>query len=151
MMIRVLLVLALSITGCQAERPHIVRGTGFLGVIFPRNVEAPPFPKSDGYWTPSESDVFAAEEGLKAFLKQSNNDRVPEIVARLDTYKRQYFGIILGGQKQIAIRFLCEGSSIPLNWTKEVDVINDGGSCFFNVRFTTKTKSFSDLQINGMA
>jgi hypothetical protein len=178
MMIRILLLLSLSITGCQTAGPpdnrqvsapdrgtpspaqnadpslrkaSLVKGPGFVGVIFRANTKAIPelYPAGVSYWTPSESDVFAAEHGHIPFLKNSNNPRVPEIVKRLETYKRQYRGIILGGHKQIVIRFFCETNSD--DWTSEETIVLDGGSCFFNLRFSTETKTFSGLEINGFA
>jgi len=178
MMIRFLLLLSLSITGCQTAEPpnnrqvsaadrgtpssgqnaapslrkaSLVRGPGFVGVIFPANTKAIPklYPAGVSYWTPSQSDVFAAEERLIPFLKNSNNPRVPEIVKRLETYKRQYRGIILGGHKQIVIRFFCE--TLSDDWISEEMIVDDGGSCFFDLRFSTETKTFSGLQINGFA
>jgi hypothetical protein len=137
MMIRVLLFLSLLITGCHTAgssdnrqvqapgraaasvagnasgslgKPSIVRGPAFVGVIFPADTKAIPglYAESMTFWTPSESDVFAAEGELVPFLNSSKDPRVPGIVKRLAAYKRQYRGIIQGGQKQIAIQFMCE-------------------------------------------
>jgi hypothetical protein len=167
MTIRVLLLFSLSIAGCQTSGPpenppsrsrytgvpvtgSVVKGPGFVGVIFPASSELAPIldPPATSYWTPSESDVSAAEERLVPFLKNSNDPRIPEIVKNLATYKRQYRGVMSNGQKQIVIHFFCD--AYQEDWKVEVAVA-DGGSCFFSIRFSTETQVFSDLEINGVA
>ncbi len=168
---RALLLISIAIAGCQSSRPLddprlqddergrlgsersaglIVKGPGFTGIIF--SAKPPPdpriYPSSTGFWTPSESDVSTAEERLVPFLKNSNNSRIPEIVKRLDKYKRQYRGVVLRGRKQIAIHFFCD--SYEEDWKVE-EVVADGGSCFFNLHFSIEDKTFSDLEINGFA
>lgn len=176
MTLRVLLLFSLSLLGCNtAERPNnqlppsqrttpssdqhdadlrkpvLVKGPEFIGVIFPANAKVMPglYPPGASYWTPSESDVFEAEERLIPFLKESKNPKVPVILERVGTYKRQYRGVALNGQKQIFIRFFCATSSD--DWMSDEIVVLDGGSCFFNLRFSSETKTFSDLWINGEA
>jgi len=129
----------------------LVRGDGYVGVIFPADSKELPglYPTSASYWTPSESDVVAAEKSLIPFLEKSKNPKAPEILKRIETYKRQYRGIVLHGHKQIFIRFFCETPSE--NWMSEEVVVIDGGSCFFNLQFSTGTKTFSHLWVNGEA
>jgi hypothetical protein len=129
--------------------PSRIGGAGFVGVIFPANSEEMPglYPPGASYWTPSESDVIAAEDGLIPFLAKSKDPKAPEILKQIGAYKRQYRGIVLGGRKQIFIRFFCEISSE--DWTSREMVVLDGGSCFFNLRFSPATKTFSNLWING--
>jgi hypothetical protein len=178
MTIRVLLLLSLSLIGCKTAeppdsqhlpcaqrgaqsseehedtglpKPALVRGPGFVGVIFPANTKEIPglYPAGVSYWTPSESDILAAEEGLIPFLGKSVDPKAPEILKRIGAYRRQYRGIVLGGHKQIFIRFFCE--TLSDDWTSHEMVVLDGGSCFFNLRFSTETKAFSHLWVNGEA
>jgi hypothetical protein len=178
MMIRVLLLLLVSMTGCKPAKPPdsrqvpaaqqdasspdqdsnagfpkgvLVKGPGFVGVIFPANSKAIRglYPQGVSFWTPSESDVLAAEKGLVPFLRNLKNPRVAEILKGIETYKRQYRGVILGGHKQIFVRFFCETSTE--NWTSHEIIVLDGGSCFFNLRFSIATKTYSHLWINGEA
>jgi hypothetical protein len=175
---QVLLLLSFSLTGCNTgnppdsesvrtsqhdkpvavqnadahrAKPVLVRGDGYIGVIFPADSKELPglYPRSASYWTPSESDVLVAEKGLIPFLEKSKNPNAPEILKRIGTYKRQYRGIILDGHKQIFIRFFCE--TFSENWMSEEEVVNDGGSCFFDLRFSTETETFSHLWVNGEA
>jgi len=176
MTMRVLMLLLFSLLGCNtAERPKnlllpsqrtapssdrrdadlpkpaLIKGPEFVGVVFPANAKVMRglYPPGASYWTPSESDVLAAEERLIPFLKESKNPKVPAILNRIGAYKRQYRGVDLNGQKQIFIRFFCVTSSD--DWMSDEIVVLDGGSCFFNLRFSTDTKTFSDLWINGEA
>lgn len=134
-------------------RPELVSGAEFQGVIFPADTKTPPelqlYPASATFWTPTENDIDVAERALPTFLKQSRNPRAREILKQLDSYKRQYRGVIWRGRKQIFIRFFCETSSD--SWMKEETVVMDGGTCFFSLRFSPATKAFSELWINGEA
>jgi hypothetical protein len=50
----------------------LVKGPGFVGVIFPANTKTIPgelYPKGASDWTPSESDVRTAEKGLIPFFE----------------------------------------------------------------------------------
>jgi len=129
----------------------LIRGTGFSGVIFPSDRKAFQFEFTHdvGYWTPTESDVVIAESKLLPFLKNaaSKDRRISIILKSIASYKRQYVGIILGGQKQIFINLLC--SEAPGDWTRKEIIVVDGGPCFFNVRFSNRTRTFSHLWING--
>jgi hypothetical protein len=133
--------------------PELVSGAGFQGVIFPADTKTPSdlqlYPASATFWTPTESDIDVAERALPTFLMQSRNPRAREVLKGLDSYKRQYRGVILRGRKQIFIRFFCEISSD--SWMKQETVVMDGGSCFFTLRFSPATKTFSELWINGEA
>jgi hypothetical protein len=138
----------------SGSQPALVKGPGFVGVIFPANtrtteVDKYLYPKGASFWTPAESDILSAEKALAPFLKQSHNPKAPEILKRLETYKRQYRGVVLHGHEQIFIRFFCEISSD--SWMTEETIIVDGGSCFFNLRYSPETKTFSHFWVNGQA
>jgi hypothetical protein len=140
-------------TGSNLQ-PKLVSGAGFQGVIFPADTKTPPelrlYPPSATFWTPTETDIAVAEHALPTFLKQSRNPHAKEVLRQLDSYKRQYRGVVLRGRKQIFIRFfLCEISEDT--WMKKETVVMDGGSCFFSLRFSPAAKAFSDLWINGEA
>jgi hypothetical protein len=94
-----------------------------------------------------KADISGAEKNLVPFLEKSKNPSAPEILERIETYKRQYRGIVLDGHKLIFISFFCEPASD--NWESEELIVFDGGSCFFRLRFSTETKTFSDLCVNG--
>jgi hypothetical protein len=135
----------------RSERVFI-QGPGFAGVIFPADMKAfeGHFPKGTRYWMPLKSDVIAAEHELLPYLRDSKNPQVREILAKIATYKRQYIGIELAGHKQIYMNFFCDADTSDTWKNGQVEVM-DGGSCYFNLRFTPDSKNFSRLEINGRA
>lgn len=139
-----------STSGRQATAPVLVHTSDFDGVIFPADMKAfqREFPKGVRYWTPQESDVLVAEKELIPFLSRSNDARAKEILSKIKTYKRQYVGVVVAGRKYIYFNLFC----VALNyWTREEVVVLDGGTCFFNVRFSIETRTFSNLRVNGVA
>jgi hypothetical protein len=134
----------------QSTGPLRVHTPDSDGVIFPASMKAfhGEFPKGVRYWTPSETDVLLAEKELIPFLSRSNDGRVKEILSKIKTYKRQYVGVFIAGHKYIFLNLFCDA---PKYWTRQEVVVFDGGTCFFNVRFSTEDKSFSNLLVNGVA
>jgi hypothetical protein len=131
----------------------LVRGNGFEGVIFPaekRALDLSPGRKMR-YWTPSESDIVEAESELVAFLQQVQlrSFEKNRILKDLKSYKRQYVGILIKGEKEIFINFLCAVDD-P-GWTTHEVLVFDGGACFFKVTFSVKAKTFHGLEVNGYA
>jgi hypothetical protein len=129
---------------------NVINVAGVVGVILPKNARVLRnlYPAGNGYWTPSVRDVLEAEARLELFLKASKQPQIPEILKGIRSYKRQYRGLE-GGQKFLVVRFFCD-TPLP-DLTEQELVILDGGSCFFNVRYSISTKTFSSLEINGYA
>ena len=132
----------------------MVRGDGFEGVIFPAEMKALNSysgGKQMQYWTPSEADIVEAESKLVAFLQQTKAPKFQQekILKNIKTYKRQYVGVVKNGEQDIFINFFCDSGHVE--WTKHFVMVSDGGACFFQVTFSTKTKTFSDLMVNGVA
>ena len=105
------------------------------------------------YWTPSEDDVLALENGLGSYLEQTNSERFNQqpfpIWERLDEYNRQYIGILLDGKKVIYANYFCD--SIQTDWRKDFVFVMDGGDCFFQFKYDVDSAEFFDLQVNGNA
>ena len=132
----------------------IVHGDGFTGVIFPAEKRALDLSLGDKkvqYWTPSESDILEAESKLVVFLQQAKlrSFEKDKILKDIKSYKRQYVGVLTKGAKEIFINFFCIVDD-P-GWTRHEVLVLDGGSCFFRVNFSMKTKTFHGLQVNGYA
>jgi hypothetical protein len=142
--------ISVSTSGRQATPSVLVHTSDFDGVIFSADMKAfqKEFPTGVRYWTPSESDVLAAERELIPFLSSSKDARVKEILSKIKTYKRQYVGVVIAGRKYIYFNLFCMA---PNYWTREEVVVFDGGTCFFNVWFSSDTKAFSKLRVNGLA
>ena len=106
------------------------------------------------------------ENKLKPYLEDVSNGkrtetadywwRVPsqakEIVARLGSYKRQYFGLTHGGKKWILVNSFCEAFWKRNDyWRDSIVDVFDGGSCFFMVLYDPSSSQFDRLMINGEA
>jgi hypothetical protein len=103
------------------------------------------------YWTPSEQDVIAIENGLVAYLEQ-NAERfyvrdIP-VWERLDDYNRQYVGVIIDNRRIVYANYFCDS---VVDWGKEFVIVMDGGDCFFQFQFDVDTAEFFELQVNGEA
>jgi hypothetical protein len=105
----------------------------------------------EGYWTPTEEDVLLVEEKLPSFLQENSNSfrRQPPVWEQLDSYKRQYAGLVLNRRKIIYGNFFC--SDTGRDWKKEWIFVLDGGDCFFQIQFDIASGTFSGLMVNGDA
>ena len=54
------------------------------------------------------------------------------------------------GEKEVWVNCFCPGS-IFKGWRKAIVEVDDGGSCFFNLKINLTTKEYYDLAVNGMA
>lgn len=63
------------------------------------------------YWTPSEEDVIAIEDGLIPYLEQSAERfyvRDIPVWERLDEYDRQYIGVIVDNRRIVYANYFCD-------------------------------------------
>lgn len=103
------------------------------------------------YWTPSENDVEALENGLVPYLQsnpESFNGGTP-VWEQLEEYNRQYIGMILDGKKIVYANYFCD--SVETDWRKDFVFVMDGGDCFFQFKYDVDSAEFFDLQVNGVA
>lgn len=103
------------------------------------------------YWTPSEDDVVAIEDGLVPFLEQNSESffvRDIPVWERLDEYNRQYIGMLVDGQRIVYANYFCDSVG---DWQKEFVFVADGGDCFFQFQYDVDAAEYFDLQVNGSA
>lgn len=108
------------------------------------------FPTPESTWTPSESEVAQLEMGLPAFLRTAEDPWLrpdPPIWERAPDYLRQYLGIVEDGEQIIYANFFCSAEDI--DWHNEVVFVQDGGDCYFQVKYNPGTGEFFDLMVNG--
>ena len=68
----------------------------------------------------------------------------------LNNYKRQYVAVINSfGEKEVWVNCLCKQNNE--NWKKEIIFVDDGGSCYFNLKINLSKSRYYDLVINGDA
>jgi len=104
-------------------------------------------------WQPTAADL----DGLEANLPQISNlkENVPGPGRRIDNpnkYFRQYLGIVQSGKKQIFVNAFCGGPvSDSDEWRHNLQIVYDGGKCFWQAWYDPATQKFSNLMINGVA
>ncbi len=142
-------------TDAAEESSELILTDEFEGVIFSREwaeqMGLTPFfgDTIEGYWTPGKADIMELESGLESYLQQEASQGYPDLWQRLPEYKRQYFGLVENGRREIYASFFCE--TLGKDWKRDFVSVLDGGDCFFNVRYDANTDTFFDLDVHGEA
>lgn len=103
-------------------------------------------------WLPTDADVAALEAALPSFLRTAEHPWLrpdPPIWERLPDYQRQYLGIIENGEQVIHANFFCD--TLGIDWQEEYVLVEDGGDCFFRVKYQVERGEFYDFDVNGEA
>jgi len=139
------------------DNPVFIEGNSFKGYIFPKEYKNIYYSQNEySSYTPSKEEIINAETVLKEKLKEINkfkinqDNKCPVIHKQLCKYNRQYFGIIdKNGKKVVYINFIW-GKSTPNNWDREIIVVLDGCSYYWNIKVNITDSLLYDLNINGM-
>lgn len=107
-------------------------------------------------FTPHESDVLMAEKALATKLEKinyllMNQTTTPVIHKNLNSYFRQYFGLInKKGQQVLLINCFWKNINQENNkrWLNERIDITEGGSFYWNIKYNLETGELYDLQVN---
>jgi len=103
-------------------------------------------------FTPSSQEIQSLEKILKSNIQNKFIRR------NLGKYKRQYIGFYnIQGERVILINFLWkgwtdydfEGNEIQ-TWKKEWMEIQDGGNHYWKIKYNPDTKSFYEMNVNGV-
>jgi hypothetical protein len=111
----------------------------------------PPPAPLEGTWTPSESEIAAMEPALARYLAQNLRGAWPDSDhIAVEDYRRQYGGLILGGQRIIYVNgFRLTEYDDQDTWRSFPHVICDGGPIMFGVEYDPATQSFRNFAFNG--
>lgn len=106
----------------------------------------------EGFWTPTPLQVQALEAQLPEFLASHATRFRREVPPwqSLADYRVQYLGIQEGGMRLIYANFFCQPLS-STDWRQELVAVNDGGDCFFQLRYDPAREEFLSLEVNGEA
>lgn len=107
------------------------------------------YPQESPFWTPTRRQISLLESQLLTYLKLNPPKYGSPVLAPLN-YGRQYLGVTKGDRKVIFLNAFCETGSSD-SWREELVMVEDGGSCYFQVYFDPETRKFLELQYNGMA
>jgi hypothetical protein len=148
--------LLLMLNACDSapsgNTAEMVELQGVSAVVLPENIAEGSLAalgiKTEGLWMPGRADVVSLEIALPAFLQFNAQlfHQDPPIWERLEGYKRQYIGIIENGKKVILANFFCQAKGV--DWQKQFVHIQDGGECYFRLKFEVDTRRFFDLVVN---
>lgn len=103
-------------------------------------------------WTPQPEQIAALEAALVPFLQNADDPWLkpdPPIWERLPDYERQYAGLVEEGQRIIYGNFFCDGEIFE--WQQEWIVVDDGGDCYFQIKYDVERDRLFDLSVNGAA
>jgi hypothetical protein len=130
-----------------------IQASGYEGVVFtswehlPYGMTSVGSAQVEGAWVPDEATVARAESALVPALEKV--ERAREIIPRLATYKRQYFGFLAGGKRYVYVNAFCDTTRD--SWRERVVLVKDGGSCYFQAIFDVGAGTYTDVRVNGEA
>ncbi len=102
----------------------------------------------------SEEEIKEIEVLLTHSVAEHNKNIKPgyEGFQRIDPlkrYKRQLIPVMNNkGEKVVWVNCFC--CDWGLNWRKEIIMVDDGGSCYFNLRINLNLKTSSLIEVNGV-
>lgn len=152
-------VLAFGLATSQAAplSATLTKGLGYEGAIMTaeslRRSEPGGRRAFTEYWTPAETDVREAETRLVEYLGSSDAAPVlrgARVRSELAQYRRQYWGVVRDGQRELLISFFHANTPAVARelWKTTVFAVAGGGDNYFRVSFGVDSKRFSRLQIN---
>ncbi|MEL1246871.1 hypothetical protein [Flavobacterium helocola] len=128
-----------------------------------RQFEVAIFPEScneimqQNRFTPTKEDIIKAENALKSKIKEVNRNfenqyNSPIIHRNLKKYKRQYFGFINNkGEKVLYINSLWKKNEKETKWLRQIIMVSDGGSYYWNIEYNLDNDELMNLSVNGPA
>lgn len=137
--------------------PVRVTGPGYDGVIIAVEGRSSSDPRQRSKladtWTPTEATVREAEAQLPGYLDSPSAEAIlhgSRIRAELSHYKRQYWGVVRSGKREILVHFYHQNSSAVRGglWLRGRLAVNGGWDQFFRITYRVEDKRFTQLQIN---
>ncbi len=103
-----------------------------------------------GKWEPTPKMLLDLKTKIKAYVgSQAKADK--RELQNWQTYIFQYQGQEEKGKKYIFINALCHQDIKNKDLSKKIIQVFDGGTCYFNLKYDPKRKTFFDVLINGDA
>ena len=106
------------------------------------------FPIAGGTWTPEQAATVKLRSAMQPYVVAHASDQHLEL-RPWSSYSFQYQGRGSANGKFIFIDAFC---SAPGTYAaKQFVQVLDGGTCYFELKYNQKTKTFYDLRFNGVA
>jgi hypothetical protein len=102
-----------------------------------------------GAWSPDENVVSDIAASIQTYVQEQAKASGKEMKL-WSTYTFQYQGRIDYDKKLVFVNALCTKESVK-RLQKNIVLVLDGGSCFFNLLYDPTSRKFSNLVVNGDA
>lgn len=102
-----------------------------------------------GSWVPPAETIARIKEKIESFVR-AQAKRDGRELREWKSYTFQYQGQKEHTKKFVFINAFCVSDSTH-QLSKQLVLVLDGGTCFFNVKYDPKKKQFFELLINGEA
>jgi hypothetical protein len=106
------------------------------------------FPISGGTWTPDQGSVAQLQAALQPYVVTHASDQHRKLQP-WSSYSFQFQGRGNAAGKFIFINAFC--SAPDTNSAKQFLQVLDGGTCYFELKYNPKTKTFYNLGFNGVS
>ena len=106
------------------------------------------FPMAGGTWTPEQTAAAQLRAALQPYVAAHASDQ-HRALQPWSSYSFQYQGRGSANGKFIFINAFCSPPD-PYAAKRFVQVL-DGGTCYFELKYNPKSKTFYDLGFNGVA
>ena len=102
-----------------------------------------------GSWEPTATVLADMKKALEPYMKDQAKLQAREL-RKWREYTIQYQGVEEKGRRYVFINALCRPDP---RWKLEDDfqMVFDGGSCYFHLKYDSTRRQFADLIINGEA
>lgn len=105
----------------------------------------------EAYWVPTVEDLKPLEQRLSSFIRENPNPIYSAQWSELEKFKRQYAGVIRNGRKMIYVNLFPNPTrTTPVDWTRQVIVVCDGGPKLFGVEYDVEIARFTHIAYNGI-
>jgi len=98
------------------------------------------------YWLPSGDDVRRVEARLRGCVATA----LPNRLAEVQDYARQYSGFYLDGHKRVFVQLFRHAEAYP-NWRCVPVVVDDGGDNYLRLEYDFESDSCENVYVNGGA
>lgn len=142
------LFLSFVIISCISNR--YIKGTPFKNTLLYENQDSVSFYRGHkvALWKPTKQELKLAEKLMQDYIIKN------KLLKSLESYTRQYIGIIENGKKIVKIEGFCVPPTLfkhDQNWKKYLVRVDDGGDCFFGIKVNLNTKECYSFGVNSEA
>jgi hypothetical protein len=138
----------------KSNQQHLQYDTSKIAIITLSKAWHYPFDSTYRHGTLIQVDINSIDSLLIECISNYNNSLDSQhkqfSIDFNDSYKRQLvIAINNKGEKEVWVNCFCR--SWGNRWKKQIMLVSDGGTCYFNFKINLATKKYYDLGVNGYA